>query len=436
MVRLSSLLLLVFLCFSLSSEEGDTDWINSLLGAFGNSATGLAGMSNSQAQAELALQIANTKAELTAMGITQLATKESCLTDCDNQCCGAEKYCKTLLFNMKIGSQCQKIGECIRKDDKSCQIPNQTSDECNNTNSCECKNKCLDYGSCKTKCEQLASLKKAKGLTWESLLAILGVAASTLSGIDFDKKEEERTCQQKCAGLSGRDYDNCMKNNTNEYGESCDYTVSGKCDETDPMVKEGVCESWDGGCARYKRQCSCNLRAEQTKGKYVWDDKKNDCVVAKDSTNKEDSYAGGASETDPVNTDDTKKDDESNKKLASASGGGSSLKGGASGAGAKPTAAGKGDQVKDPKKASLGDTAGGSFKDQNYMGMVGESGGTQGSSSSNKKPTDVGSSKEKDTLMDMIHKTYTDYTDAGRFLSAEYKEVEVKQKKIKRAKRG
>ncbi len=436
MVRLSSLLLLVFLCFSLSSEEGDTDWINSLLGALGTSATGLAGMSNSQAQAQIAAQIAAIDAELAAMGITPGTTKESCLTDCDKKCCGAETYCKTLTRSYTCpNDDTTHSSNCSAKNDaKTCIVP--ASDCPVSELTCECKNNCKDYGLCKQKCEARASLNKAKIMNWNSLLAILGVAASTLSGIDFDKKEEERTCQQKCAGLSGRDYDNCMKNNTNEYGESCDYTVSGKCDETDPMVKEGVCESWDGGCARYKRQCSCNLRAEQTKGKYVWDDKKNDCVVAKDSTNKEDSYASGASETDPVNTDDTKKDDESNKKLASASGGGSSLKGGASGAGAKPTAAGKGDQVKDPKKASLGDTAGGSFKDQNYMGMVGESGGTQGSSSSNKKPTDVGSSKEKDTLMDMIHKTYTDYTDAGRFLSAEYKEVEVKQKKIKRAKRG
>jgi len=210
-------------------------------------------------------------------------------------------------------------------------------------------------------------------------------------------------------------------------GLHTDYTIpAGKCDDTDPIVVKDLdtgkrtCDSWTGGCDLYKLQCACNLRAEQTKQPLVWDDKKNDCVKQQTETpdTKENVLASADEILTPDKADLTAKEEAKADKAAAAAAGTAGLGGataGATGAGAKNA---KTPLSKKDAKLTAKDTA--PFKDVNYSGPAGESGGTQGTTSG-KKATDIAGSKDKNGLFETIHQTYTDYKDAGRFLSADFK---------------
>lgn len=413
------------MCFSVpafAQEDGSSDnQLANALNAFSFAAGNLAGTAGNQAatMAAISEQLAEYEDQLITMGVKP----SKCTSECKNNCVGHQKYCSKLrCTRTNPQSPC---GPCSADaSQKSCVSTNGT---CVIPGDIACR----DYIKCSTVCKARNSLNRAKGMSWQSILALMGIAASTLAtGLGEDK----RSCEDKC----GRETDarlkqRCMESNTNEYGESCAYTLpAGKCDDTDEILKPDptnnnlrICDdkSWTGGCSLYIEQCHCNVRAEQTKQNYTYDIEKSECVLKRDGgPSDNNSFSGG---DDPNTLAPAGSDDKVDEKTAAKpTGSGLAGSAGAGSGGAAGTAgAGKNAKAQSNKKdAKLTGANAGSFKDPNYTGYVGESGGTQGTASADKKPTDIDSSKAKDTLFEQISEKYTGYKDAGRFLSADFKE--------------
>ncbi len=393
--------------FSQQTEE--QQWWQSLLGGAGQSLTTMSAAGQAATMKRIEDEIERTDKILRKMGING----EKCSSECKNNCMGAEKYCKKL---SGTDASC------------NCATANEAASTCTGTakttpfSACSCvgDTKCESYTKCKEQCKARSKLSRAKYLNWNSLLALAGVAATTASKPGL---EDKRTCEEKCGSLSGKEKQVCLEGNTNEYGESCAYTIpTGQCDDTDPIVKDGTCAAWDGGCDLYKRQCACNLRATQLNLPYVWDPDKNDCVKITDSTSGDGSFGSDTSDTALAAATD-----EEDKKAADAKAAGGAALGSSSG-GLSGSKGGLPSGSKDakasaarPKGTTLSQKDQASFSPQTYSGYVGETGAAQGTTDASKKPEDIAASDTKETLLEIIHKMYVDYTTAGRFLSADVK---------------
>ena len=412
-----------------ATDNSDNVWAV-LAASAGKSVIGMAQQGQAATMAAIAQQIAEADAQMKIWGITG----SKCGMQCDYKCCGGKKYCEKLKVD---NCKCWSVEP--RSETKPCtgDVANPTTDL--NNEALIAQQKCIDacnnpeltdcpsFKRCDTACKQRKALNRSQYLSWNSLLALAGIALETMSVIG-GSDEDKRSCEQKCGSLTdARLKQTCMEKNTNEYGEACLYTLpAGKCDDTDEVLKPDpstgarICDSWTGGCSLYREQCSCNVQAESTGKPYTWDTTKKACVLTKDSASNEGGYdqndssaitPGGAVE-DKETTDD---------KAATPAGAGTaaSLGGGAAAAGGG-LAGGKGAPAAQlPKKdAKLTEKASAAFKENAYGGYTGESAGSQGSASgSAKKPTDIADSKTKEGLFEQIHVSYVTYTDAGRFLA-------------------
>lgn len=414
---LFTLLILSPFNMAFSQEQEDPTFWQSLLGGIGQSMTSSSAANQAAAAKRIESAIEDLDYEFKReYGIDG----NKCSSQCKDKCPGHDRFCT-------------KFACCIANSTKTDCVkpPTSTNCACSYTRGTCTKN----YKECQTKCRGRAKLVSSKYLSWDALAALAGITATTLSK---PGQEDKRSCEEKCQGTTGKQREICLESNTNEYGESCGYNIpAGQCDDSDPIVKEGACTGWDGGCALYKKQCSCNLRAAQTKQAYVWDPDKNDCVLQKESTATGSEFADGSSDQLMAEKD---KEVEEGEEETGLSKGSSSGGGGLSGAsGAKGGALSKAKDAQERSRAkgtSLSQKDQASFSPQSYTGYVGESGGMQGDTEKDKKPEDIAGSDTKETLFELIHKTYTGYTDAGRFMEFEVKAPDKKTPpKTKRAKK-
>ncbi len=349
---------------------------------------------------------ADTGTTLTTVGLTSLATSQ------------AQIAAQLADIDEKLLNEC-KVSKPSWRCEKKCEKDSDLAASCN----------------CKGLCKARKSVSRGRLLNMNSLMALLGVG-STMWGKGGIEDEDKRTCPQKCPDdQEPRLHEACLKANTSEYGESCDYTIpAGKCDDTDPMVKKdatgfSICAGFTSsgglsGCEIYKRSCTCTLQGAP----YSWDPIKNECLI-KNENNPETKDPLANPDDQKLTPDDalTAAEEEAKDKAAAAAAGlaglGATPTGANGGAGAKNA---KGPLTKKDPKLTAKDSA--AFRDTSFSGPAGDAAGTQGTAS-NKKPTDIAGSKDTNGLFEAIRKTYTDYKDAGRFLAADFKSKETKDTK-------